>query len=174
MLFSVGDKVQLINDNVKGIILQLTSYKAIIEDEDGFEIEVLLTNLCLQTNIADYNLNNDNILIAIEQKEFIEEEKKQSIGHLKRSVLEVDIHIHHLTSSTRNMTNHDMVLLQLKKVKETLNRIDRKIHSKIVFIHGVGSGKLRNEIEILLNKQKYNFQDASFEKYGSGALEIVL
>lgn len=172
--WNIGDKVQIVDGVLKGVILSLTAFKAIVEDEDGFEEEVLLTNLCLQSNTEDYNLDNDNVLIEIKRKEFVHEEKKQSIGHLKRAILEVDLHIHHLTSSTRNMTNHDMVLLQLKTCKNAIVNCDRKKYYKIVLIHGVGSGKLRNEIEYLLKKLKLQYQDGSYDKYGSGALEINL
>lgn len=172
--FNKGDKVQLINGALKGVIFSIGTFKALIEDEDGFEQEVLLSNLCLQSNVEDYNLQNDNILITIEQKEFEREEKKQSKKHLKRGVLEVDLHIHHLTSSTRNMSNHDMVLLQLKACRKAILNCDRKLYHKIVLIHGVGSGKLRTEIEQELRKQKLKFQDARFERYGSGALAIIL
>lgn len=172
--FNIGDKVQFIDGNVKGTILQLTSYKALIKDEDGFEEEVLISNLCLQANSEDYNLNNDNVLVAIERKEFLHEEKKRSKANIKRTVLEVDLHIHLLTSSTRNMSNHDMVLLQLKTCKNAILNCDKTRYNKIVLIHGVGSGKLRTEIENELRRLKLNYQDGSFDKYGSGALEIIL
>ena len=171
---NVGDKVQLIDGVLKGVILSMTAFKALIEDEDGFEEEVLLSNLCLQSKYEDYKLENDNILIAIERKEFIYEEKKISKANLKKVVLEVDLHIHHLTSSTRSMTNHQMVLLQIKKVKESIIQADRNRHSKIVFIHGIGSGKLKNELENELRKNKISYQDASYERYGRGALEVIL
>ncbi len=47
---------------------------------------------------------------------------------------------------------------------------------RIVFIHGVGKGKLRYEIEKELrrNYPKLRYQDASFAEYGYGAIMIFL
>jgi dsDNA-specific endonuclease/ATPase MutS2 len=47
---------------------------------------------------------------------------------------------------------------------------------KIVFIHGVGDGVLKNELRRELSRKyaKYPFQDASFREYGFGATMAVL
>lgn len=170
--FKPGDKVQLIDGILKGTIVSLSAYKAMIKDEDGFEEEILLTKITFQTLEEEYEATCVKLNVVIEKKEFNAIEKI-SKANIKKQVLEVDLHIHHLTSSTRNMTNHQMVLLQLNKVKETLRLIDRNKHSKVVFIHGNGTGKLRSELEHELNKNRINYQDASYEKYGRGALEVV-
>jgi dsDNA-specific endonuclease/ATPase MutS2 len=47
---------------------------------------------------------------------------------------------------------------------------------KVVFIHGVGQGKLKYEITRILH-DKYpdlKYQDASFKEYGYGATMILL
>ena len=170
--FKVGDKVQLINGNLKGIVLAVFEYRLLMKDEFGFEEEVLISNITFQSNTEDYEDTLKRLNIVVEKKEFVQA-KQESKANIKKQVLEVDLHIHHLTSSTRNMTNHDMVMLQLKKVKETIRLVNRNRHSKIVFIHGVGSGKLRTELEIELKKNGITFQDASYQKYGVGALEVL-
>lgn len=171
--FKIGDKVQLINGNLKGIVLAVFEYRLLMKDEFGFDEEFLISNITFQSNAEDYENSLEKYNVVIEKKEFSIAEK-ESKANLKKLVLEVDLHIHHLTSSTRNMTNHEMVMLQLKKVKETIRLVNRNRHSKIVFIHGVGSGKLRSELEFELKKNKITFQDASFEKYGRGALEVLV
>jgi len=47
---------------------------------------------------------------------------------------------------------------------------------RIVFIHGVGQGVLKQEVASLLSKKfkKYYFQDASFKEYGYGATMVIL
>ena len=60
---------------------------------------------------------------------------------------EVDLHIHQLTNTTRGMTNHDMLTLQLDTAKRQLEFAIRKRMQKVVFIHGVGEGVLKLELE---------------------------
>jgi dsDNA-specific endonuclease/ATPase MutS2 len=64
-----------------------------------------------------------------------------------------------------------------------MDRVDSEMKSairsrvkKIVFIHGVGQGVLKQEVASLLNKKykKYYFQDASFKEYGYGATMVTL
>lgn len=46
---------------------------------------------------------------------------------------------------------------------------------KIVFIHGVGNGVLKNEIRKQLErKYKVYYQDASFREYGYGATMVII
>jgi dsDNA-specific endonuclease/ATPase MutS2 len=47
---------------------------------------------------------------------------------------------------------------------------------RIVFIHGVGNGRLKHEILKTLNRKypKLRYQDASFKKYGYGATLVML
>ena len=49
-------------------------------------------------------------------------------------------------------------------------------HKKIVFIHGVGNGVLKNEIRKALEKKYkwHTFQDASFKEYGYGATMVIV
>ena len=44
---------------------------------------------------------------------------------------------------------------------------------KVVFIHGVGEGVLRAELESLFGRyDNLKFYDADFQKYGRGATEV--
>jgi dsDNA-specific endonuclease/ATPase MutS2 len=46
---------------------------------------------------------------------------------------------------------------------------------KIIFIHGIGNGRLKFEIiKILKTYKKIEFQDASYQKYGFGATEVLI
>ena len=44
---------------------------------------------------------------------------------------------------------------------------------KIVFIHGVGEGVLKSELDFMLGRyDNISFQDANYQKYGLGATEV--
>ena len=58
--------------------------------------------------------------------------------------------------------------------KELENAINGNFY-KIVFIHGLGNGRLRQEIlAILRNYPELIVQDGSFKKYGFGATEVII
>ncbi|MGO1752210.1 MAG: Smr/MutS family protein, partial [Psychroflexus sp.] len=57
-------------------------------------------------------------------------------------------------------------------------RIDSAIkhrHKKIVFIHGVGQGVLKAELETLFRRyDRITYYDADYKTYGVGATEIYI
>ena len=64
--------------------------------------------------------------------------------------MEVDLHIHQLVKSTKNMSNYDMLTLQLDTAKRRLEFAISKRIQRVIFIHGVGAGVLKLEMEYLL------------------------
>ena len=49
----------------------------------------------------------------------------------------------------------------------------RKRIQKLVFIHGVGEGVLKSELDFLLGRyDNLKFYDADYQKYGVGATEV--
>ena len=51
--------------------------------------------------------------------------------------------------------------------------MEKKVQ-KVVFIHGIGDGVLKNELHYLLKKYPVEIMEASFQKYGQGATEIYI
>jgi len=86
--------------------------------------------------------------------------------------MEVDLHINQLTKSLKGMDNYDMLNLQIDTAKRKVEFAIQKRVSKIVFIHGVGEGVLKSELQSLLNKYPVKHYDASYKKYGLGATEV--
>jgi dsDNA-specific endonuclease/ATPase MutS2 len=44
----------------------------------------------------------------------------------------------------------------------------------VIFIHGIGEGVLKRELQYLLKKYPVDFYDASYQKYGLGATEVYI
>lgn len=89
--------------------------------------------------------------------------------------MEVDLHIHQLVQSTKGLSNFDMLNLQLDTAKRQLDFAIRKRIQKVVFIHGVGEGVLKEELHYLFKKyDNIKFYDAEYQKYGLGATEIYI
>ncbi len=107
-------------------------------------------------------------------------ERQQPKINLKKpvqpDVVEVDLHIHELIENTAGLTNKEILDLQMEKVEREMRQAIETGARRIVFIHGVGQGVLKQEIARLLKSKfpKYIFQDASFQEYGYGATMVIL
>ncbi len=102
--------------------------------------------------------------------------KEQAVALPNPDLIEVDLHIHELLDNYNNLTNTDMVNVQMKKFHDEMDKAIKTDVKKIVFIHGVGNGTLKNELRRELQRKyaKYNFQDASFREYGYGATMVII
>ena len=85
------------------------------------------------------------------------------------------MHIEKLVPSIKGMSNFDILNTQMETAKGQLNFAIRNRMQKLVFIHGVGEGVLKSELEFLLGRyEQIHFQEASFQKYGFGATEVYI
>ena len=85
------------------------------------------------------------------------------------------MHINQLVPSTRGMSNYDMLNIQIETAKRQLDFAMQKRIQKIVFIHGVGEGVLKEELYSLFRRyENVNYYDADYQKYGLGATEVYI
>ncbi len=91
-------------------------------------------------------------------------------------LVEIDLHIHELLEDTRGLSNHEMLEVQLGRFRNELDTAIGNGTRRIVFIHGIGNGTLKQELrkELSTKYKKYYFQDASFKEYGYGATMVIL
>ena len=91
-------------------------------------------------------------------------------------LVEIDLHIGQLLDDFRGLENSDMLKVQLDHFRKEMDNAIAKGAKRIVFIHGVGDGVLKNEVRRELQRKypKYPFQDASFREYGFGATMVLL
>ncbi len=88
---------------------------------------------------------------------------------------EVDLHMEELVESFKGWTNTQIIQYQLKHFQKELDAALTANLYKIVFIHGVGNGRLKQEIlAILKNYPELEVKDASYKKYGFGATEVII
>ena len=75
----------------------------------------------------------------------------------------------------KSMGKFDMLNLQLDTAKRQLDFAINKRIQKIVFIHGVGEGVLKEELGYLFRKyDNVKFYDGDYQKYGLGATEVYI
>ncbi|MCU4165165.1 DUF2027 domain-containing protein [Carboxylicivirga caseinilyticus] len=91
-------------------------------------------------------------------------------------ILEVDLHIDELIDTTAGLSKGEILNIQVDKFKQVMKENEKFKGKKLVFIHGVGAGTLKNEIRRLLERQykKHTYQDASFREYGFGATMVII
>lgn len=91
-------------------------------------------------------------------------------------LVEIDLHISELVEKPEVLTRKEILDIQLEKVESEMKQAIRQGVRRIVFIHGVGQGVLKQEVINLLKKKfkKYDYQDASFREYGYGATMVML
>lgn len=174
----IGSLVSVIDDVIKGIVVSMENNVISIEDENGFifkfhpsELIKIENNIHLDEQKIDQNQFKEKYE-SYQVKNGIKSKKQQE--NKKNEALEVDLHIHQITHSNARMSNHDMLTIQLETAKNKLEYAIKNNIQSIVFIHGVGKGKLKAELYYLLKKYPVKINDASFQKYGYGATEIYI
>ena len=129
--------------------------------------------------LAQTNVEQELSLVDIAKlkgiKEFNSRAKvsKSNKEYLKSLEKEVDLHITELIENPDGLSNFEMLNIQLEKFDNELDNAILKNMKKIVFIHGVGNGRLKQEIIARLKNTKgVTFQDGSYKDYGFGATQV--
>jgi hypothetical protein len=101
---------------------------------------------------------------------------KKPVQKRTTEIVEIDLHINELLDNSQGLSNRDMLGIQMDKVESEMKLAIQSGVKKIVFIHGVGQGVLKQEVSNLLKSKfkKYYYQDASFKEYGYGATMVTL
>jgi len=87
------------------------------------------------------------------------------------------LHIKELLDNMAGLSAKEMLEYQMKIFNEKMeDAIASKKIKKVIFIHGLGNGVLKQKIrqELTAKYKKYSFQDASFKEYGYGATMVIL
>ena len=165
----VGDTVRFLNEKREGIIKEfISAVKARIEIQDGFEIDVAIKEL---VPISPVPLKDMKIL----QKEPAIRQKSTPViskAHTKDEMI-VDLHIEKLREDSYGLTNSEKLDIQVNQFRRKLEIAIKSHFTKVVFIHGVGNGVLRQTIRYLLRTYEgIEYSDASYNKFGAGATEV--
>ena len=88
----------------------------------------------------------------------------------------VDLHIEKLTDSWKHLNNYEILTMQLKAFEKYYELAVTHYQPSLTVIHGIGQGKLRDEIHDILRFKKHvsSFINQYHPLYGYGATEIYL
>ncbi|HXB93767.1 MAG TPA: Smr/MutS family protein [Puia sp.] len=101
-------------------------------------------------------------------------EASRARQHLEPARSELDLHIEKLTDKPGALDNFEMLTLQLQTFEKYFDLAVAHHLPSMIVIHGVGSGKLRDEIHELLRAKRNvkSFINRYDPRYGYGATEI--
>lgn len=169
--FNIGDRVVVIDENVSGVIAFAKANSFTIETTDGLTLVYEAHEIML-----DLKMKVDRVVIKKEPSNL--KGKVRAVSRKKAALIpavEVDLHIHNLVNSERGMDAYDMLNIQLDTAKHKIEWAKRERVPKLVFIHGVGAGVLKTELEYLFSRYpEIDFYDADFQKYGKGATAVYI
>ena len=98
----------------------------------------------------------------------------QAKGRLESPRSVIDLHIEKITDNWKGLSNFEILGIQLAYFEKYYNLAVAYHQPNLIVIHGVGTGKLRNEIhEILKTKKEVRtFANQYHSDFGFGATEI--
>ena len=88
---------------------------------------------------------------------------------------EIDLHIEHLLDRPRKMNHSEILRHQIAAFDIYIDRAIRMGVDRVFIIHGLGKGKLKNQIasSLIQNPDVSTFKNEFHPKYGYGATEVI-
>jgi hypothetical protein len=142
-------------------------------DELAFVYELTKEELDMTKHITDESIDKAKKEKEISQPKKVFQSPKKDVN---QGIEEVDLHIQMLVESFQNLSNSEIVEIQMARFTTALEGGIIAGTRKMVFIHGVGNGKLKQEIRKTIERKypKLRYQDASFKEYGYGATMVII
>lgn len=157
-------------------------YSGIILKENDYLVQKAAVFNLYNFKKADDDFSNKTLegdlskLLAEKKKNDSSSGTKAQSLKKEKNIIEVDLHIHEIVDDYKHLSNGEIIDIQLSRFKTSLETAIIHKNKRIVFIHGVGNGKLKFELRKKLDKEypKLKYQDASFKEYGYGATMVIL
>ncbi|MBQ7762786.1 MAG: hypothetical protein IJ382_04565 [Flavobacteriales bacterium] len=176
--FSVGEKVAFVDEDIKGVVKSVSGEKVVITTSDGFEYECSPREIVSQ-EIAEKGLSDfikDKDWDYVTHDKYAERRRPTPPSNKARReppVRVLDLHIEKLLKSTRNMSPGDILDYQMRYARAAVENARAAGDKKLVFVHGVGQGVLKEELSYMLKGYpRCRYYDAAYHLYGEGAMEV--
>ncbi len=179
--FKIGERISFLNESGVGVIIRFKNERMVeVELETGLVVACLKSELVPYRSMEDYNVSNismyDEYDAKINRLQPMQKKTKNNVSVYNSEERVVDLHIEELVDDHRNMSNGQILNIQMSHFQRELNVAIRSKIKKFIVIHGVGEGVLRHTIhkELLGHYPQFEFHDASYREFGYGATEIIL
>ncbi len=183
MKLKIGDNVRFLNEKGEGTVSKIINKTTVaVVISEGLEIPYLISELVL---VFDETKPKEKIQpepIEVNQKNKSTKPERKGIKKSKphahnnpKSEMEIDLHIEELIDNCTGMSNFEIIQIQLRHFNNALDKAINGHYRKLIVIHGVGNGRLKQEVRNILSKyNNLRFYDGSYAKYGFGATEILI
>ena len=189
--WSIGDRVSFLNEVGGGVVLAVQAAdRMLVRTDDGFEMEYAtsaLVHLGQGNDQNPYAISDHQAKMVAANDRMDERVRKdrKATGSLPKAgkaakqpdphAMEIDLHLHELVDNEGRMDPGEKLEYQLAYFERMLNTAIRDKKRTLIVIHGVGEGKLREEVrKILQFYEGIRFDDADPRRYGYGATEVTL
>lgn len=143
-------------------------------DEEAVIIPVYSDKI--EDNVSDEKEIKEMYLSKEIKNKDIPVDKKPKPEKKNIDISEIDLHIEEILDDHRGLSNGEILQTQFERFTIALEGALKSNQKRIVFIHGLGNGKLKFELRKLLDTKysRLKYQDASFKEYGYGATLVYL
>lgn len=169
-MYKVGQRVRFLDEPGGGRISRIAGSDIWVEDEEGFE-----RIFAVQELVPDARFPVDEVPPSQHEAHLAGGQRKNRPAGKRPAPdkVEVDLHFDRLVDYPKNYDAHECLQIQLREVRNALQKARRQGARRLILIHGVGQGRLREEVHRLLEREaELTFYDASFAEYGQGATEV--
>lgn len=173
----INQMVASLDDDFEGRIVAIDGDQIAVKGADGFVLSFRESELIpiIDPEIKAQLAHVPDHIIAEKAAELKKSTPKVRPKERNLPIMEVDLHIHKITDRDKGMSNYEILNLQIDTAQYKLEFAIKKRIKKIVFIHGVGEGVLREELYTLFRRyENVKYYDADFQKYGVGATEVYI
>lgn len=165
-----GDRVKLSDEEgIFTVIRKISTDEVLVATVEGLEFPVSADRLIVISGENEALYRKGTSVKKGQQR------NRKSSGRAKSrtgGVREVDLHMRYEALNS----DYHAVELQLMRFRSVMDQAIRNKEREVIFIHGVGSGRLKELIHrtITENYPGCSFHDASYRKYGVGGATHVL
>lgn len=170
-MYQVNDEVTFLDEvGVFKIIEIISENIFLVEDEHGFDRKCSSNEITLYKKNAFDGLEietfeNRNVKV----NPFLQSKKREQYAP------KIDLHMENLMDSHTHMSNHEIVLFQLDKCRKELDKHINNGTKEFVIVHGIGNGKLKEEVRYLLDSYpSLTYMDEHYSARGMGATKVFI
>lgn len=184
--FQTGDRVAFLDEVGGGIVVAVLGATHVrVRGDDGFELDRSVKALVPARSVP-YAVSDHQAGMVAANDVLAERHRRRLAGTAARpgktarkpedqGVAEVDLHLHELVEDERRLAPEERLSYQLAYFERALEGAIRDGKQKLIVIHGIGEGVLREEVRRMLQYYEgVQFHDADMRRYGAGATEVLI
>ncbi len=159
----IGDRVSVIDQNLKGTITSVKGSQVFFRDEHGFVHQYDVRQLL----IVDPSIYDE--VKTIQRKE----KTKTPISKNKNLHRVLDLHFEQLVETPELFSAAERIAIQREKLVQTVEDCRKNKVRRLEIIHGIGDGVLQKMVHDYLEAQTHiEFEDHDFFFHSTGSVTV--